>query len=65
MVFDIVVMTIIAYFYATALPDWLIYDVTGITTLSIISGLTGGSFDFNKLGVGAWLKPTTTTTTTS
>ena len=63
MLFDIVVMSILAYFYITALPDWFILEVGGTTAVSVIYGLTGGSFDFNKLGTGAWLTTTTTTST--
>tara|TARA_B110001450_G_C17217690_1_gene318054 strand:- start:82 stop:507 length:426 start_codon:yes stop_codon:yes gene_type:complete len=61
--FDLIMMTILEYFYFTALPNefWeFIIIVLGLIAVGVIYGLTGGSYDFNKLATGAWLTTTTT-----
>ena len=65
-IFDLTGMTLLSYFYFSALPNEFIEFMTivlGGIAAGIIYGLTGGTWDFDKLGVGAWLTSTTTTTT--
>ena len=60
--FDIIAMTILEYFYLTALPDWFIaflISLLGFVAVGIIFGLTGGTFSFSNLGTGAWLTTST------
>ena len=65
-VFDIIAMTALEYFYFSALPNEFIeflLIVGGLIAVGVIYGLTGGSFNFEKLAAGAWLTTTSTTTT--
>ena len=60
--FDLIVMTILEYFYISALPDWFIawlIAVAGFVAIGIIGGLTGGTFSFTNLGTSAWLTTST------
>ena len=43
------------YFFTTSLPDLFVIVTTTVTSVGIIAGLTGGTFNFDKLGKNAWL----------
>ena len=45
------------YLFTTSLPDLFVVTVTVLLTVGIIAGLTGGTFNFEKLGKSAWLEP--------
>ena len=47
----------LTWLFCSSLPD--LYWMTALlaTLIGIIGGLTGGSFDFEKLGKDAWLTP--------
>tara|TARA_B110000285_G_C14697826_1_gene412062 strand:- start:120 stop:485 length:366 start_codon:yes stop_codon:yes gene_type:complete len=44
------------YFFTTSLPDLFVVTSTTVFTIILIAGLTGGTFNFDKLGEKAWLE---------
>ena len=43
------------YLFTTSLPDLFVVVTTTVTSVGVIAGLTGGTFNFDKLGKNAWL----------
>ena len=44
------------YLFTTSLPDLFVVFTTSVTAAGVIAGLTGGTFNFEKLGENAWLE---------
>ena len=55
LIFLTTVFLTFTYFFTTSLPDLFVVVTTTVLTVGIIAGLTGGTFNFDKLGKNAWL----------